>query len=66
MKREFRVDVTRIDGSKYYNTFSSLEAADSFINQMRFRVLAISIPIEVVRERDVLSAMLENAEKKSK
>lgn len=64
--KQFKVEITRMNGSKYYNTFSTTEQADKFVNTIRPKVLAVG-PIEkITTEKDAFSAMLDFAERKSK
>ena len=64
--KQFKVEITRMDGSKYYNTFSTEVEANKFVNTIRPKVLAVG-PIEKITiEKDAFSAMLDFAERKSK
>lgn len=64
--KQFKVEITRMNGSKYYKTFSTEVEADKFINAVRPKVLAVG-PIEkITTEKDAFSAMLDFAERKSK
>ena len=64
--KQFKVEITRMDGSKYYKAFGTTEQADKFVNTIRPKVLAVG-PIEkIITEKDAFLAMLDFAERKSK
>lgn len=60
--KKFKVEITRLDGSQYYNTFSTEEEADRFTNKMLPKVLAVSPVEKITTEKDVFTAMLDAVE----
>lgn len=62
--KKFKVEITRMNGNQYYNTFSTRKEADKFRDKMLPKVLAVGPVEEITTEKDVFLAMLSHAENK--
>lgn len=62
--KQFKVEVYRMDGSKYYKSFSTAKDADKFVDRMRPKVLAIGPVEKTTTEKDVFSFLLDFEESK--
>lgn len=60
--KQFKVEVYRMDGSKYCKAFSTAKDADKFVDRMRSKVLAIGPVEKITTEKDVFAAMLDAVE----